>query len=112
MGRVAKLAGLTEKQPLLAAITNYRPDKEPAEGMGFVIVTAAAEAGLVDVHDRRPVVLAPEDARLWMDHDFSAEHAEQLARAASLPPDGFEWYKASPDVNNAKNNDEHLIEPI
>jgi putative SOS response-associated peptidase YedK len=80
--------------------------------MGFAIVTAAAEAGLVDVHDRRPVVLVPEDARLWMDHDFSAEQAEQLARAASLPPDAFEWYKASPDVNNAKNNDEHLIEPI
>jgi putative SOS response-associated peptidase YedK len=102
----------TDKPMFLAAITNYRPDKEPAEGTGFVIVTAAAEAGLVDVHDRRPVVLAPEDARLWMDNDLPAEQAEQLARSMSLPPDAFEWYKVSADVNNARNNDEHLIEPI
>jgi putative SOS response-associated peptidase YedK len=102
----------TDKPMFLAAITNYHPDKEPAEGTGFVIVTAAAEAGLVDVHDRRPVVLAPEDARLWMDQDFSTEQAEQLARAASLPPDAFEWYRVSTDVNNARNNDEHLIQSI
>jgi putative SOS response-associated peptidase YedK len=38
----------TDKPMFLAAITNYRPDKEPAEGTGFVIVTAAAEAGLVE----------------------------------------------------------------
>jgi putative SOS response-associated peptidase YedK len=86
--------------------------KEPAEGTGFVIVTAAAEAGLIDVHDRRPVVLAPEDARLWMDHDFSAEQVEQLARTASLPPETFEWYKVSTDVNNARHNDARLIQPI
>jgi putative SOS response-associated peptidase YedK len=64
------------------------------------------------VRDRRPVVLAPEDARLWMDHDFSTEQAEQLARAASLPPDAFEWHKVSTDVNNTRNNDEYLVEPI
>jgi putative SOS response-associated peptidase YedK len=35
-----------------------------------------------------------------MDHDFSAEQAEHLARAASLPPEAFEWYRVSTDVNN------------
>jgi putative SOS response-associated peptidase YedK len=100
-------------------ITQHRSKRLYAEEIGWDMrdglkwrefVTAAAEAGLVDVHDRRPVVLAPEDARLWMDHDFSAEPAEQLARAASLPPEAFEWYKVSTDINNARNNDEHLIE--
>jgi hypothetical protein len=43
----------------MAAITDFRPGKEMHEGSGFVIVTAAAEAGMVDVHDRRPVVLSP-----------------------------------------------------
>jgi putative SOS response-associated peptidase YedK len=30
---------------------------------GFLLVTAAADRGLVDIHDRRPLVLAPEAAR-------------------------------------------------
>jgi putative SOS response-associated peptidase YedK len=102
----------TDRPMFLAAITNYRPDKEPTEGTGFVIVTAAAEAGLVDVHDRRPVVLAPEDAQIWMDNDFSPEQAEQLARTASLSPESFEWYEVSTEVNRVGRNGEHLIGPI
>ena len=43
----------TDEPLFLAAITNVRPDRENAEGSGFVIVTAAADAGMVDIHDRR-----------------------------------------------------------
>jgi putative SOS response-associated peptidase YedK len=95
----------------LAALTNYRPDKEPDDGTGFVIVTEAADEGLVDVHDRRPVVLGAEDAALWMDNDLPKEQAEQLARSMSLPPDCFVWYPVSKDVNKASNNNESLIQP-
>lgn len=102
----------TDRPMFLAAITNHRPDREPREGTGFVIVTAAAEQGLVDVHDRRPVVFAPEDAALWIDNDLTAEQAEQLARSISLPPDAFEWYQVSKEVNKAGNNNERLIEPL
>lgn len=101
-----------DRPMFLAAVSNFVPYKERPPGSGFVIVTAAAEAGLVDVHDRRPVVLAPVDARLWMDNTLNADQAEQRARSRSLPPDAFEWYRVSTDVNNARNNDEHLIEPI
>jgi putative SOS response-associated peptidase YedK len=96
----------------LAAISNYVPYKEGPPGSGFVIVTEAADAGMIDVHDRRPVVLAPEDAQLWMDNSLSAEQAEHLARNASLPAEAFEWYQVSKDVNRPGNNDEHLIQPI
>jgi putative SOS response-associated peptidase YedK len=102
----------TDRPMFLAAITNWRPYVDNPEGTGFVIVTAAAEAGLVDVHDRRPVALAPEDAQLWMDHSFSAEQAEQIARGRSLPTEAFEWYQVSTDVNKVGNNDAHLIEPV
>jgi putative SOS response-associated peptidase YedK len=102
----------TDRPMFLAAITNYRPDKEPGEGTGFVIVTAAAEEGLVDVHDRRPVVFAPEDAALWMDNDLPAEQAEQLARSMTLPPASFEWYEVSKEVNKVGNNSERLIQPL
>lgn len=36
---------------------------EPHAGDGFVIITDASDKGMVDIHDRRPVVLAPEAAR-------------------------------------------------
>ncbi|RJF97355.1 SOS response-associated peptidase [Noviherbaspirillum saxi] len=104
---------LKKDRPMfLAAITGYRPDKEPGENTGFVIVTAAAEGGLVDVHDRRPVVFSAEDAEMWMDHSLPPDQAEQLARAMALPPETFEWYRVSTDVNRVGNNDPHLILPI
>lgn len=102
----------TNEPLFLAAITNVRPDRENPEGSGFVIVTAAADAGMVDVHDRRPVVLAPDDARLWMDPDLPAEQAEQLARSMAVPADEFEWYPVSREVNRVGNSDPHLIEPV
>ena len=98
-----------DRPMFMAAITNYRPDKALSEGAGFVIVTAAAEGSLVDVHDRRPVVFAAEDAALWMDNGLPPEQAEQLARSVSLPPDAFEWYEVSKDVNKVGANDAHLI---
>nr|WP_026075719.1 SOS response-associated peptidase family protein [Noviherbaspirillum massiliense] len=103
---------LRSDQPMfLAALTSYRPGKEPDENTGFVIVTAAAEGGMVDVHDRRPVVFSPEDAALWMDNELPPEQAEYLARSTALPPDAFEWYKVTRDVNRVGNDGVHLIEP-
>ena len=96
----------------LAAITNVRPDRENPEGSGFVIVTAAADAGMVDVHDRRPVVLSPDDAQLWLDPELPAEQAEQLARSMAVPADDFTWHPVSRDVNRAGSSSPHLIEAI
>ena len=102
----------TDEPLFLAAITNVRPDRENPEGSGFVIVTAAADAGMVDIHDRCPVVLAAPDARLWLDPDLPAEQAEQLARSMAAPADEFTWYAVSKDVNRVGNSDPHLIEPV
>lgn len=102
----------TDRPMFMAAITDFRPDKEPTEGTGFSIVTAAAEGGLVDVHDRRPVVFSREDAELWMDITFPLEQAEHLARSMTLPSNMFEWHPVSTEVNKAANNGESLIQPI
>jgi putative SOS response-associated peptidase YedK len=101
----------TRRPMFMAAITNFNPSKEPSEGSGFVIVTAASDAGMVDVHDRRPVVLAPEDARLWLDPALPVEQAEHLARSIALPTEVFEWYQVGKEVNKTGNNEKHLIEP-
>lgn len=46
-----------------AALAEVHPGLEPHEGDGFVIITAANDQWMVNIHDRRPVVLAPEHAR-------------------------------------------------
>lgn len=102
----------TDEPIFMAAITNVRPDRENPEGSGFVIVTAAADAGMVDIHDRRPVVLAPDDARLWLDPNLPAEQAEQLARSMAAPAEEFTWHAVSTEVNRVGNSSAHLIEPI
>jgi putative SOS response-associated peptidase YedK len=102
----------TDEPLFLAAITNVRPDRENPEGSGFVIVTAAADAGMVDIHDRRPVVLAPDDARLWLDPDLPAEQAEHLARSMAVPADEFSWHPVSKAVNRVGSSDPRLILPV
>jgi putative SOS response-associated peptidase YedK len=96
----------------LAAITNFRPDRENPDGTGLVIVTAPADAGMVDVHDRRPLVLAPQDARLWMDPELPAEAAEQIARATALPAEDFTWYRVGRDVNRVGSSRPQMIAPV
>ncbi|MNM71638.1 putative SOS response-associated peptidase YedK [compost metagenome] len=66
---------------------------------------------MLDVHDRRPVVLRPEQAREWLDLETSSERAEQLLHEA-LPEDTFEWYPVGSAVGNWRNNGPELIQPI
>ncbi|MDB5798298.1 MAG: hypothetical protein JWP36_2200 [Paucimonas sp.] len=101
-----------DKPMFLAALANLRPDRDPAKGSGFAIVTAAADAGMVDVHDRRPVVLDAADAALWLDPDLAPEPAQQLARSMSRPADEFAWYPVSKRVNHAGNEGPDLIAAV
>jgi putative SOS response-associated peptidase YedK len=94
-------------------VSGYKPGlEEQPYGAGFAMVTADAYGGMVDVHDRRPVVLNAEDAKLWMDLDWSAEQAEQMARETAVPPEEFEWYTVTRDANKAANNSPQFLVPI
>ena len=94
----------------LAARTDHDSEKSDDDGSGFVIVTDAASGGMVDMHDRRPVALTAESARLLMDIDVPFEQVEQLARSPVLPIDALEWYEVGREANSARNNGPHLIE--
>ena len=95
-----------------AALAQVHPGLEPYEGDGFVIITAASDQGMVDIHDRRPLVLAPEHAREWIDPALSAVRAEDIAKNLCLPVDAFEWYPVSTAVGNVKNQGAELILPL
>ncbi len=79
---------------------------------GFVIITADSQGGMVDIHDRRPVVLTPELGREWIDPATSKEHAEQLVRNLGDPAEAFEWYRVSTALGKASNQGPDLIRPI
>ncbi|MNN28640.1 putative SOS response-associated peptidase YedK [compost metagenome] len=100
-------------QPLcIAAIGQFPMQGEGArDDDGFRMITDDAEGGMLDVHDRRPVVLSPEQAREWLDLETSSERAEQLLHEA-LPEDAFEWYPVGNAVGNWRNNGPELIQPI
>ncbi|MDI2336805.1 SOS response-associated peptidase family protein [Pseudomonas aeruginosa] len=99
--------------PILCAAIGQFPglDDEPAEQHGFVIITADAEGGMVDIHDRRPVVLSPELAREWLDPATPPERAEQIVLHQGEPAEAFTWYAVSRDVGNVRNQGAYLIEP-
>lgn len=84
---------------------------EPRDGDGFVIITAASEAGMIDIHDRRPLVLPAECAARWMDPELSPDEAENIALEHGLSVDEFDWYPVSKAVGNVRNEGSELIRP-
>ncbi|TDV67499.1 SOS response-associated peptidase family protein [Pseudomonas sp. LP_7_YM] len=103
---------LRSQRPMFfAALAQVHPDQETDEREGFVIITAASDSGLVDIHDRRPLVLSPEMAKEWVDPGLSPARAEEIARAGSRPTDEFEWFRVGKAVGNVRSQGAELIEP-
>ncbi|AIL62506.1 SOS response-associated peptidase [Pseudomonas alkylphenolica] len=80
-----------------------------AEDDGFVIITADSVGGMVDIHDRRPVVLAPALARDWLNPDCDKGQAEQMVLNLGEPAEAFNWYRVDKAVGNVRNQGANLI---
>lgn len=112
--------GGPKKQPYLIRRSDGQPSlcagigqfsTEPNEHDGFVIITADSAGGMVDVHDRRPIVLAPELAMEWIAPGTTKEHAEQMALNWGEPAEAFEWYRVGTAVGNVRNQGPELMQP-
>jgi putative SOS response-associated peptidase YedK len=104
---------LRDEAPMFfAALGQVHPGLEADERDGFVIITADSDQGMIDIHDRRPVVLSPEHAREWLDPDLSKERATQLARDCCRPTQDFEWFPVGKAVGNVRNQGPELIDPV
>jgi len=77
----------------------------------FTIITTAAEDALGQIHDRMPLMVAPEAWSLWLDPAprSTAELLELLTPAA---PGLLDAYPVSTAVNNVRNNGPELIDPV
>ncbi|MBA6138197.1 MULTISPECIES: SOS response-associated peptidase family protein [Pseudomonas] len=95
-----------------AALAEVHHSVEPDERDGFVIITAAADQGLVDIHDRKPLVLFPDISREWMDPATTPARAAEIVEAGCRPAQDFCWFPVSKAVGNVRNQGPELVEPI
>jgi len=98
----------------MAAISGWRPDlawNDSERKTGFAIVTEEAGKGLVDLHDRRPIVLTLDDALEWMDPATTTDQAKQIL-TTPRPELAFEWYEVTKKMGNSRYQGEDSAEPI
>nr|WP_314483191.1 SOS response-associated peptidase family protein [uncultured Pseudomonas sp.] len=95
-----------------AALAEVHQRLEPDEQEGFVIITAAADQGLIDIHDRKPLVLAPHLAREWLDPATSTQRAAAIVETGCRPATDFRWHPVDKAVGNVRNQGAQLIAPV
>lgn len=113
-GRQPWLIRRADHQPVFcAAIGQFPAPGEPARDEdGFVIITANSEGGLLDVHDRRPIVLRADRVQEWLDPATPTERAEQMLLFEAEPSEAFHWHKVGKAVGNSRNQGAELIEAV
>lgn len=92
-----------------AGLAEVHPGLEPHEGDGFVIITDAGDAGMVDIHDRRPLALAPEAARRWIEGDLPGNAVMGLLPEQCRSVADFEWYPVGTAVAKVVNQSITLL---
>ncbi len=94
-----------------AGLREHWEPKEGAEGepiRSFTIVVTDANALLKPLHDRMPVILAPEDHETWLKGD--PDEAETLLRP--FPAEALSAFAVSTRVNSPRNDDPGCVEPV
>jgi putative SOS response-associated peptidase YedK len=77
----------------------------------FAIVTTEPNELCAALHNRMPVVLAPETWPTWLGEE-PANEVHLKALLAPYPSEEMVCWPVSPRVGNVKNNDPDLVEPI
>jgi putative SOS response-associated peptidase YedK len=86
-------------------------DAQGGEIDTVAILTCLSNATVAVLHDRMPVVLAPEDFASWLDvRGTSPEAAAALLRSA--PEDLFEAIELDPKINDSKRDEPGIQEPL
>lgn len=87
--------------------------KAPSGNMVYscTVITTSPNKLMEDIHDRMPVILTPEDEKVWVNpNNKDLSHLNQLLKP--LAEDFMEAYEVSQLVNSPKNNSPNLIQPI
>ena len=105
---------LRPKMPKLIAFAGLYErwrDGQGGEIDTVAILTCPSNASVSVLHDRMPVVLAPEDFASWLDvKGTPPETAAALLRPA--PEDLFEAIELNPKINDSKRDEPGIQEPL
>ena len=89
-----------------------RPDDAPEDVAGsFTIITTSADKVIAPLHHRMPVILARNEEDLWLASDVEEAEAVQ-SLLDPFPGSRIDAFPVSTRVNNVRNNDESLVEPL
>jgi putative SOS response-associated peptidase YedK len=96
---------------LMAGITAWAPGRDVLAETGFAIVTDDAAGGMVDLHDRRPICLTPDDALAWVDPGTAVDEALAIL-STPRPESAFEWWAVTRRMGNSRYQLSDASEPI
>ena len=75
----------------------------------FTIITTSANPAISKIHERMPVILAPESEQIWLNSSVSTE--EHINLLKPYDEQKIDNYPISPMVNSVSNNNPQLIKP-
>lgn len=96
---------------VFAALAQVRPEVEPYESDGSVIITGPSYSGMVDIHDRRPLVLSSDHAKEWINSCTTKARADAITLTSYIPTALIEWFKVNRTLCNIRNKDATIIMP-
>ncbi len=101
---------LTDKQPFAFAglWERWQGSGEPIESC--TMLTTQANELLQPIHDRMPVMLAPETYERWLDVTTPAAELQQLLHPYDAQ--AMQGYPVSPSVNSAANENIECLNPL
>jgi putative SOS response-associated peptidase YedK len=76
----------------------------------YSVITIPANSMMKFIHDRMPAILHPDTEKTWLDQALAFEQIEEILQP--YESDLMRAYPVSTKVNNVKNNDATLLEPI
>jgi len=93
-----------------AGLWNTYTDKGGQEVFEFTIITTTPNRLMEGIHNRMPVILLPEQEKLWLNTGLEFSHMNQILEP--LPEAHLKRYAVSARVNNASNNSPDLLLPV
>ncbi|KMY52300.1 hypothetical protein AC625_10335 [Peribacillus loiseleuriae] len=73
------------------------------------VITPFSNELMSNIHDRMPVILKPEDEKVWLDPSINdTDFLQQYLKP--FDAEQMEAFEVSPDVNSPKNNSPNLIQ--
>lgn len=83
---------------------------ENEEIYSFTLITMPSNEKISELHDRMPAILMPDQEKDWIDMDVSPQ--DSLNMLEPYPDDWLDMYPVSKRVNNVRENDPELIDPV